>query len=143
MNIYRRNYLFAVKQSEKVKWEEALASQLKAHQINFEPQYRFHPSRLWRIDLAIPEKKISIEIQGGIFGRIVECHNCHFKVMRPLKDGRKVYVREGGRHNTGVGMENDCEKNNALIASGWRPLTFTSKHIQDGSAVALIVELMK
>ena len=29
------------------------------------PQFRFHESRLWRFDFAIPSRKVAFEIQGG------------------------------------------------------------------------------
>ena len=30
-------------------------------------EYKFHPTRRWRFDLAWPDKKVAVEVQGGIF----------------------------------------------------------------------------
>lgn len=60
-----------------------------------EPQreYRFHPDRRWRFDLAWPDHLVAAEIEGG------------------------VWVR--GRHNRGSGFICDCEKYNAAAELGW------------------------
>ena len=142
MTPHQQNYHNLLKQSEKSRWEEALAQQMRAAGIAFEAQFRFHAERMWRLDFAIPEKKIGIEIQGGTFGRVVTCHRCHSQVMRFLKDGRTVPVREGGYHNTGKGIEADAEKANALAFLGWRLLIFTSKHIKDHYAIQLIRQII-
>lgn len=105
-------------------------------------EYRFHHERMWRFDRAFPFKKLAVEIDGGAFGRVVQCHRCNSNVMRSLKDGRMVPVREGGRHNTGAGMEADHEKMNAAVALGWRVLRFMPKHIKDGYAANLIAKLV-
>ena len=67
---------------------------------HFETQHMFHPTRKWRFDVAWPELKIAIEVQGF-----------------------------GPQHNSKKGMENDCEKHNAAILLGWRILYYMNKHI--------------
>jgi hypothetical protein len=62
-------------------------------------EYRFHPKRLWRFDLAWPEQKLALEIDGN------------------------------GRHNTVAGMANDDEKINEAIILGWHVLRFNAKLI--------------
>jgi very-short-patch-repair endonuclease len=62
-------------------------------------ELRFHPSRQWRFDYAIPELKIAIEIEGGVWTR--------------------------GRHNRGTGFIKDMEKYNAAASLGWLLLRFT------------------
>ena len=63
-------------------------------------EYRFHPERRWRLDFAWPSIKLGVEIQGmGMGGR-------------------------AGGHQTDKGMQNDCEKHNALVQLGWRVLHF-------------------
>jgi very-short-patch-repair endonuclease len=57
-------------------------------------EHRFHPSRNWRFDVAFPSQKLAIEV-----------------------DGR-------GRHQTVVGVRNDCEKLNEAVRLGWRVLRF-------------------
>jgi very-short-patch-repair endonuclease len=59
-----------------------------------EREWRFHPERRWRFDFAWPNIKLAAEI-----------------------DGR-------GRHQTVVGVRNDCEKLNEALRLGWRVLRF-------------------
>ncbi len=87
-------------------------------------EYQFHPTRRWRLDFAWPEQRLAVEIEGAIFGRTVVCHKCHSKVMRKLKTGKWISVREGGRHSTGAGMASDMEKYDALTEAGWRLLRY-------------------
>ena len=62
-------------------------------------ELKFHPTRRWRFDYAIPRLKIAIEIDGG------------------------VWIR--GRHNSPKGYINDMEKFNEAAALGWVVLKFT------------------
>lgn len=62
-------------------------------------EYKFHPTRRWRFDYAIPEHKIAIEIDGGVW--------------------------TGGRHVSPKGFLNDMEKFNAAASMGWLVLKFT------------------
>jgi very-short-patch-repair endonuclease len=57
-------------------------------------EYRFHPTRKWRFDVAFPSVKLAIEI-----------------------DGR-------GYHQTIVGVRADHEKQNAAVLMGWRVMRF-------------------
>ena len=59
-------------------------------------EYRFHPVRKWRIDVAFPDSKVALEVQGGIFIQ--------------------------GRHSRGAAMLKEWEKLNALAGMGWRVL---------------------
>jgi len=61
-------------------------------------EYRFHPTRKWRFDLAYPDKKIAIEAEGGVW--------------------------TGGRHTRGGGYTKDAEKYNAAVVLGWRVLRY-------------------
>jgi len=72
---------------------------------DLEPEYRFHPVRKWRFDFALPDKKIAIEIEGGI--------------------------HTNGRHNRAAGYSADCEKYNAAALAGWRVFRFTAPMIKD------------
>jgi len=49
----------------------------------------------------------------------------------------------GGRHTTGVGFRNDCEKYNAATALGWRVYRFTSDQVKSGMAIKQISEVIK
>jgi very-short-patch-repair endonuclease len=79
-----------------------------------EPQqeYRFHPVRKWRADLAWPQQKLIVEIDGGIYSQ--------------------------GRHTRGKGYTADCEKLNAALVSGFHVFRFTTEMVEDGSAIEVI-----
>lgn len=59
-------------------------------------EYRFHPDRRWRMDLAWIEKKVYLEVQGGIF--------------------------INGRHSRGAALLKEWEKHNTASWMGWRVL---------------------
>lgn len=69
-------------------------------------EFRFHPTRKWRADFAIPSAKILIEIDGGIWMQ--------------------------GRHNRPAGFEADQIKRNAAAALGYLCLHFLPKHVASG-----------
>lgn len=89
------------KQSNKGITQMALL--LKIEGIEVVKEYKFHPERKWRFDFAIPDKKIAIEYEGGVFG------------------GGK------SRHTTGKGYAGDAEKYNEAAKLGWKVLRYTSK----------------
>lgn len=66
-------------------------------------EYYFHEVRKWRIDFAWPEKKVAVEIEGGIWS--------------------------GGRHVRPQGYIKDMEKYNSLVLHGWLLLRFTPNEI--------------
>jgi len=68
-------------------------------------QYRFHPERKWRFDLAWLDAKVAVELDGGIFSR--------------------------GRHTRGMGYHNQLDKANAAIVEGWVVLRFDTLHLRD------------
>lgn len=57
-------------------------------------EFRFHPGRKWRFDFAIPEYKIALEVEGGVW--------------------------TGGRHTSPKGFLGDIEKYNMATLMGWR-----------------------
>lgn len=59
-------------------------------------ELRVCKARRWRFDLAWPEHKLFLEVQGGIWG--------------------------AGRHSRGAGMKKDWEKWNTATCMGWRGL---------------------
>ena len=63
-------------------------------------EYKFHPIRKWRFDLAWPSLKLAVELHGAVFA--------------------------AGRHTRGVGISNDAEKMNAAQMIGWNVLVYTS-----------------
>jgi len=67
-------------------------------------EYRFHPTRKWRLDFAWPAVRVGVEIQGGTWTR--------------------------GRHTRGIGYERDCEKLNEAQALGWRVFYLTTSMLE-------------
>lgn len=69
-------------------------------------EYRFHPERRWRFDAAWPERKVAIEIHGG--------------------------VHRHGHHTRGTGFLDDREKMAEAQLLGWRVFECapTGKHPQ-------------
>ena len=57
-------------------------------------EYKFHPKRRWRFDYAIPDHKIALEVEGGVW--------------------------TGGRHIRAQGFLGDMEKYNTATLMGWR-----------------------
>lgn len=112
---------------------EALISELG---LKYEKEFYFNHGTKHRFDYRIidpskPDLKLAIEIEGGNWGGAVVCNHCKKTVMRRLKsNGKMVPVREGGRHNTGQGFEDDCEKYNIANCLGWTVLRYTTNQIQ-------------
>lgn len=75
-------------------------------------QHRFHPVRRWRADLAWPDARLLVEVDGATWAQ--------------------------GRHTRGKGYEGDCEKTNAATLMGWRVLRFTRQQVESGYAVETI-----
>ena len=76
------------------------------------PEYRFHPVRRWRFDWAIPDSRIAIEQEGGIW--------------------------TGGRHTRGTGFTKDCEKYGEAFALGWVVLRATPQMVNNGTVAQWI-----
>ena len=57
-------------------------------------------------DAAFPERKIAVEIDGGVF--------------------------VSGRHTRGVGFMKDCEKMNMAALLGWRVFRFVPQQLEGG-----------
>ncbi len=75
-------------------------------------EYKFHPTRRWRFDYAIPEHKIALEVEGGVW--------------------------TGGRHTSPKGFLNDIEKYNAATLMGWRVFRTTPDELYKLSTINLI-----
>lgn len=71
-----------------------------------EKEYRFHSTRRWRFDFAFVDKKIGVEIEGGVWS--------------------------GGRHTRGSGFLGDMEKYNEAQKLGWRIFRFTPQQLKKG-----------
>ena len=99
--------------------EETLALHLRADNIPFVREHRFHPVRRWRFDFALPDYRIGIECEG---------------LTHP---GTK------SRHTTNSGFEADCDKYNEAAIAHWRVLRFTWNMIRSGTALAMIQRAIK
>lgn len=75
--------------------------------LKCEREYKFVHDRRFRFDLAIPEKRIAIEFEGGVWSN--------------------------GRHVRGKGYVNDCKKYNLATMHGWKMLRYT---VEDTKRVA-------
>lgn len=92
--------------------EDSLAFQIRVTGLpKPERELRFC-ARRWRFDFAWPEKKLSAEVDGG------------------------VWIR--GRHSRGSGIESDSEKFSTAAALGWRVMRFTPAMVNDGRAIRLL-----
>jgi|SRR5690625_845056 len=87
------------KAKQKIIDEEFIKDLKKNFDTEVVAEYRFHDTRRWRFDFAIPKHKIAIEKEGGVWTR--------------------------GRHTRGKGYINDMEKYNNATALGWKVLRFT------------------
>jgi len=91
----------------RINWQYVLRVWRAAGIPSPELEVEFHPDRKWRFDAAWWDRKVALEVQGGLFAG-KPCPYC----------GR----RPGGRHNDPVGMLKEYEKLNAAAALGWRVL---------------------
>lgn len=93
----------------------ALKLILRSLNLEFVEEYRFHPVRMWRFDLAVPALKLAIEYQG------------HGQTGMAKGQGGHI-----GGHASITGMAKDCEKDLHALAAGWRVLKFTALHFTPG-----------
>lgn len=77
-----------------------IAAALNMLGINCEREYRFIKDRRFRFDIALPDHKIAIEFEGGVF--------------------------TGGRHTRSIGYINDTKKYNLATMHGWKLLRYTT-----------------
>lgn len=73
-------------------------------------EYRFHPHRLWRFDLAWPSMRLAVEIDGG-----------EWVVRKGAAVGRHAHTA-------------DYEKLNEAAVLGWHVLRFTGTQIDRNPA---------
>jgi len=85
--------------------ERSFAFALKAVGIEMIQQYKFHPTRRWKMDFADPVSLVAVELDGGEFSN--------------------------GAHNRGARMANDYEKRNAAIELGWVVFQLTGAMVKN------------
>ena len=80
-------------------------------------EYCFHPLRRWRLDWAWPDRRLALEIEGGVWTR--------------------------GRHTRGAGFLADMEKYNHLALAGWRLLRCTPEEFRSLWVIGLLGEALR
>jgi very-short-patch-repair endonuclease len=106
-----------IAQNDRDKWERLLSFQLQLLGLPLPVrEFRFHPTRKWRFDLAYPDNRLAIEIEGATYS--------------------------GGRHVRGKGYEEDCLKYDEAAIAGWAVLRFTGPMVEEGRATELIARAL-
>jgi hypothetical protein len=80
-------------------------------------EFRFHPERRWRADYCWPDKKVIVEIEGGVWSR--------------------------GRHTRGYGFVKDMEKYNEAGKLGYRVFRFTPQQLKMGLAQDFMKQVLE
>jgi len=103
---------------DRIRWHAQLVRDLKAYKLyDFVQEHRFHAIRQFRFDIAFVDRKLAIEIDGGI------------------------WLDKGG-HQTGTGYQNDRDKDELALLDGWRVYRVTPKMVKSGRAVQTIEKLL-
>lgn len=105
-----------MKRSQKADAVDILAQQIRATVLQASEdavrEFRFHPVRRWRFDLALVPERVAIEVDGGVF--------------------------VGGRHVRGAGREEDMRKDGAALELGWLVIHATPRLVKSGEALRWI-----
>lgn len=80
-------------------------------------EYKFHPERKWRFDYAVPEYRIALEVEGGVW--------------------------TSGRHTRPQGFLGDIEKYNTATLMGWRVFRTTPTELYRTATINLLKEAIK
>lgn len=94
---------------------DALSFHLKAAKIPHKREQKLIPGRKFSTDILIG--RLAIEVDGGTW--------------------------TVGRHSRGAGIDSDCEKQNLLVALGYRPMRVTGNQVKDGRALQWIEQAMR
>lgn len=87
--------------------------------IELWPEYYFCAERQFRIDYAIPDSKIAIEQEGGI------------------------YMKGNSGHSSGTGIARDMEKNNLLVSNGWKLIRRQPNEMLTMGTINILLSLIK
>ena len=102
-------------------WEDRFFFEISALGLPHpERQYKFHPSRKWRMDFFWKLREdcaLCVEIQGGIYAN--------------------------GRHSRGAGYEKDMEKWNEAVLMGYDLFIFGPTHIKNGMGLEYVKRWLK
>lgn len=81
-----------------------------------EREIRFAKPRRWAFDLGYSDRKVAIEVEGGVWSR--------------------------GRHVRPQGYMNDARKYNAAAAKGWTVYRFATEQVKSGEAIQFLIETL-
>ena len=81
-------------------------------------EYKFHPTRKWKFDYAVPEFKIAFEYEGGVYSK-------------------------GQGHLSATVYSKNCEKYNAAALLGWSVYRFTNPMIGIASEFYDVIDAIK
>jgi very-short-patch-repair endonuclease len=95
--------------------ECAFALHCRVENLSPEREFVFHPTRKWRFDFYFPERRLAVEIEGGM----------------------------GGRHQRMGGFIGDCHKYNAAAKMGILVMRYTTAMVMDGTAINDVLEAIK
>lgn len=96
--------------------EEAFSLHCRAERLTPEREYKFHPERQWRFDFAFPDRKIAVEVEGGLF--------------------------TNGGHSRGAAYERNLEKYNAAAKMGWFVVRYSTDMVLAGTAIDDVLEML-
>lgn len=100
-----------------------------------EREYYFHETRKWRFDFAWQAERVAVEMEGGQWGK-----------GRKSEDGCPLCGRQQQMgHQTGKGLQDNCEKYNAAALDGWLVFRFTTDMISKSTVqcVEMVVAALR
>jgi hypothetical protein len=125
--------------------EQIFCSQCRSYRLPpFETQLRFAKEalgRLWKFDVAFPEFKLAVEIEGLVVRSILVAELAgEFPIriadrVTNVRDVNRMTVATG-RHATVQGFREDAEKYNSAAELGWTVIRFLQSDVQPGHAIA-------
>ena len=105
--------------AQRERWEALLIQHVRAAGLPAPVrEYVFLPPRKWRLDLAWPEVRVGVEVDGG------------------------EWLPGGGRHQRGLGYRRDRERDAHALIAGWRILRVVPAQIRSGEAVGWVGALL-
>lgn len=87
-----------------------------------ESEYRFHPDRRWRFDLAWPAAMVACEVEGGIW--------------------MQTDTGRGKGHAHPERFTGDCEKYSEAAICGWRLIRATPEQVVSGQALSWLRQIL-
>lgn len=91
-------------------WDAGIESGVPEY--SFAPFVDGKPVRSWKFDMAWPERRVAVEIDGGTFA--------------------------GGRHTRGQGHAQDAHKRNVAQCMGWKVIVLTGRDKWRGRAARIV-----